>query len=64
MFEQLISVYRVFQIFVSTFFFSLFTDQPEPVDPGQPLVNTIRTDSAVIGGKPIQRLAWCSQKNK
>ncbi|XP_029683615.1 contactin-associated protein-like 5 isoform X2 [Takifugu rubripes] len=26
------------------------SDQPDPVDPGQPLVNTIRTDSALIGG--------------
>lgn len=39
------------------FFFSLLTDQPDPVDPGQPLVNTIRTDSALIGGKPIQQFA-------
>ena len=31
--------------------FSTFVDQPGSVDPGQPLVNTIRNDSALIGGK-------------
>uniref|UniRef100_A0A3Q2NR86 Contactin-associated protein-like 4 n=1 Tax=Fundulus heteroclitus TaxID=8078 RepID=A0A3Q2NR86_FUNHE len=28
-------------------------NQPQSVDPGQPLVNTIRNDSALIGGKTI-----------
>lgn len=37
------------------FSFSVFhsTDQPGSVDPGQPLVNAIRSDSALIGGNVI-----------
>lgn len=31
----------------------LFAGQPGSVDPGQPLVNTIRSDSALIGGNAI-----------
>lgn len=52
-----ILLYTVSLIFVSTFSISLFPDQPDPVDPGQPLVNTIRTDSALIGGEQIERLS-------
>ena len=35
---------------------SLFlpTDQPGSVDPGQPLVNAIRSDSALIGGEAVR----------
>lgn len=29
------------------------TEQPGSVDPGQPLVNAIRTDSALIGGNSV-----------
>lgn len=39
----------------STYFspLPLFAGQPGSVDPGQPLVNTIRSDSALIGGNAI-----------
>lgn len=56
----LLHIYRCVCVFLPSHLHSthfsplpLFAGQPGSVDPGQPLVNTIRSDSALIGGNAI-----------
>lgn len=50
------SPFSSFSVFVSA-------EQPSPVDPVQPLVNAIRSDSALIGGNVV-RLSQISENGR